>query len=83
MGIDRVFVAFVAVAPHRVEQVHAREHLARLAGKEIQQVELTWRQVQAFAVQCHFAGDRVDEQAVAAEAAGVHLQIARHGIDPA
>ncbi len=61
VGIDGVFVALVAVAPHGVEQVHAREHLARLAREEVQQVEFPWGQLQALALQGGIAGERVDE----------------------
>src|SRR5256885_74761 len=46
VGVDGVLVAFVLVAPDGVEQVHAREHLAGLARKEVQQVELARGQVQ-------------------------------------
>ncbi|CAI8941815.1 hypothetical protein EMIT0P265_50394 [Pseudomonas zeae] len=81
VGVDRVFVTFVAVTPDRVEQVHARENLARLAGEEIQQVELPWREVHTLSVEADFAGDRIDGQAIEAQTAGVHLQIACHGID--
>src|SRR5690606_34673837 len=38
VGVDRVLIAFVLVAPHGIEQVHARKHLAGLAGKEVQQI---------------------------------------------
>jgi hypothetical protein len=83
VGVDRVLVAFVAVAPHGIEQVHARKHLAGLAGEEVEQVEFSRREVQAPTVEGHFAGDRIDGQTVEDQAASIHLQVARHGVDPA
>ncbi|MCY1440033.1 hypothetical protein D9M71_562900 [compost metagenome] len=83
MGVDRMLIAFMVVAPHGIEQVQARKHLARLAGEEVQQVELTWGEVQALAVQRRLACQRVDEQTAGTQAARIHFQVTSHRLDPA
>jgi hypothetical protein len=60
-----------------------RETPCRLAGEEVQQVEFSRREVQRAAVEGDFAGDRVDGQTVEDQAASIHFQVARHGVDPA
>ncbi len=82
VSVDGVLVAFMAVAPDCIEQVHAREHFAGLTGEEIQQVELPWREVEPATVKGHIARDRIDGEAVRDQAAGVHFQVAGHGVDP-
>ncbi|CAI9009246.1 hypothetical protein EMIT0158MI4_80024 [Burkholderia ambifaria] len=81
MGVHRVFVAFVLVAPHRVQQVHPREHLARMPREEIQQVEFARREVDARAVDARFPRDRVDRQPGHVERARIDPRIARERVD--
>ena len=44
MGIHRVLVAVMRIAPHFIEKVHATEHATRISSEEQQQVELPQRQ---------------------------------------
>ncbi|MNG99296.1 hypothetical protein D3C79_584620 [compost metagenome] len=78
MGIHRVFIPLVLIAPHLVQQAKAGEHLARMASEEIQQVKLARRQIDRLPIQLHFAGYGVYGQAVKAQRAGVHTQVAAH-----
>ena len=75
MGIDRVLVAVVLVAPDVVEQVHAREHLARVSGEEIQQIELPRGELDDPTIHPDFALHRVDGQVRRLQPAGVEARI--------
>ncbi|MMZ64376.1 hypothetical protein D1872_267010 [compost metagenome] len=64
MGVDGVFVALVLITPDLLKQSQTRENLARMTGKEIQQLKFAWGQNHLFAIQLHAAQERIQRQAV-------------------
>ena len=51
MGIDRMLIAVVLIAPHPIEQLKTGKDLPRMAGKVVKQVELARRQIHRLAAQ--------------------------------
>ena len=78
MGIDGMLIALVLISPDLLQQRQAGKHFPGVAGEVIQQVEFTRREVHRLAAQLHFARQRVDAQAMAGQAPGVHQQILPH-----
>lgn len=60
--------------PPDLERVESRLR----AGKVVQQVKLSRREIDRLAAQLHFAGQGVDAQTMADDAPGIHQQILAH-----
>ncbi|CDA00733.1 unknown [Klebsiella variicola CAG:634] len=78
MGINRVLIALVLISPDLLQQRQPRKHLTGMAGEVIEQIEFARRQVHHLAAQLHFARQRIDAQAMAGQAPGVHQQVLPH-----
>ena len=66
VGRHGVLVAIVRVTPHRIEQLGAREHMARVRGEMQQEIELERREVEQLAALANLAlGGQDFERAVA------------------
>src|SRR5262245_49507361 len=67
MGIDGVFVPFMAVSPYQIEQLRTGIHPARMARKLEQQVELLARQAHRVPMERHLAFRDLDDEVTHAD----------------
>src|ERR1700755_1284799 len=64
VGVDRMLIAVVLIAPHLVEQIQSREYFCGILDEKVQQVELARRQIQRAAFEVGLARQRIETHAV-------------------